>query len=167
MDIKGRTIKASLTVAVLKSVVLRGARSVSGKKSRGRLPFQRLQEPVVIRKKEKKIKTQFAFETLAEELRLRGCHFERRQMQQGTRDWFQDSILTWIWKTNHNLTTANGGRGPSKAALAPGGRKAARHQDRKMDCADQKLTVTMPTARRGFNEKSMASRIKAVQRRVR
>lgn len=46
------------------------------------------------------------------------------------------------------------------------GRGKQRNTDRKMDCTDQKLTVTMPTAGRGFNEKSMVSGIKAVQRRV-
>lgn len=63
----------------------------------GGLPFWRLKEPVVISKKEK-IKTQFAFETLAEELHVRRCHFERRQMRQWTQDRLQESILTCVRK---------------------------------------------------------------------
>lgn len=67
---------------------------------------------------------------------------------------------------DHDCTTATECHGPSEPIPAPGARKAARRRDGKMDCSNENLTVTMLTGRRGFNEKSMASRIKAVQRRA-
>lgn len=69
------------------------------------MPFQGLEELVVIRKKEK-IKTQFAFETLTAELRLHQCRFERRRIQEGTRDRLRESILRRIRKTNRTTATS-------------------------------------------------------------
>lgn len=96
----------------------------------GGLPFQRLEKSVVIRKKGK-IKTQFALETLAEELQPPRCHSERRRMRQVRRERFRVSRSGRYLlpsDTQRHFATTSRGRGPPKPTPARGERKAAKHR---------------------------------------
>lgn len=93
-------------------------------------------------------------------------------MQLLTQDLVQGTAFTWIQgvllkgDAHPALCCQEQRLWSFRSHPAHGERKAAKRPDRKMDCTDQKLTVTMQTAGRGFNEKSMVSGIKAEQRRV-
>lgn len=100
------------------------------------------------------------------------CHVERQRVQLLTQDVVRGTALMGILgvllkRDAHPALCCQEQRLWSfRSHPAHGERKAAKRRDRKMDCTDQKLTVTMQTAGRGFNEKSMVSGIKAEQRRV-